>query len=105
MVMGVGRVFPGGPIVEFSKYSQKDFFRVEPKTVKFHFSLQKLRKKLFLLKMSYENFKIQGALSPSCPPSDAHGNGGILFMHFCGSNHEVTRMQQEEKTATSKSIN
>jgi len=26
-----------------------------------------------------------------------HGNGHGLFMHFCDTNHEVTRMQQEEK--------
>jgi len=24
------------------------------------------------------------------------GNGTCLFMHFCGSNHKATRMQQEE---------
>jgi len=24
-------------------------------------------------------------------------DGDGLFMHFCDSNHEVTRMQQEEK--------
>jgi len=29
--------------------------------------------------------------------STSRRNGNGLFMHFCGSNHELTQMQQEEK--------
>jgi len=46
-----GFFFQGVPIADFSRGSQKYFSRGRPKVVKFHFSLSKLRKQSFLLKI------------------------------------------------------
>jgi len=47
--------FPGGPIADFSRGSQKDFSRRMLKVVKFHFAHSKLKQQLFFVKHFTEN--------------------------------------------------
>jgi len=79
--MVVGRFYSRGATVDFSKGSQKDFFR-GPKVVKFHFINSKLREQLFVLKIYQGNIKFQNptaASFPSAPPlSDDHSRGHRL---------------------------
>jgi len=75
MCMGIGKSFPGGPLVDFSKSFSRDG---GPKVVKFVFYHSKLRKQPFLLKFSN-----------SWPPSDTHAEPSpesfqLGALRFCG---------------------
>jgi len=70
-------IFVDEVFLRIGSHGRRKFFSRGAKMVKLRFTHSKLKKRPFLLKVEWENFKIQDALT--LPPSDAYHESNASF--------------------------